>query len=97
MFNNCSSAKSSNFESLANPTDSAVPNIGGDQNLGAYLSLFGKNFGSDLNSIHVYINNIEVAQKILLTTSKGRNDVQQISVRVGSLTGSHVVKDYQLV
>jgi hypothetical protein len=64
------------------------PNSGGEQNLGMYLTVFGKNFGSGTpgTNIKVYINEVEVARYIGgVTTSRGRSDIQQLAVQIGSL------------
>lgn len=63
------------------------PNSGGENNKGIYLSIFGKNFGaSGLGStVKVYINNVEVDNYRYLGASKGRPDIQQISVQIGAL------------
>ena len=63
------------------------PNTGGENNKGVYLSIFGKNFGeSGLGTtVKVYINNVEVDNYRYLGASKGRPDIQQITVQVGSI------------
>lgn len=63
------------------------PNSGGENNHGAYLSIFGKNFGSSgLGSIvKVTVGGIEVDNYRYLGASKGRADMQQISVQIGAL------------
>ena len=63
------------------------PASGGENNKGAYLSLFGKNFGgSGLGTtVKVYVNNVEVDNYRYLGDSLGRLDVQQITVQVGAL------------
>jgi len=68
----------------------AGPNSGGEGNNGAYLSIFGKNFGNNISNVHVYVGGGEVARYIYLGSSLGRPDVQQISVQLGSsaATGS---------
>ena len=60
---------------------------GGENNKGAYLSIFGKNFGSTGlgTTVKVYINDVEVGVYKYLGPSKGRSDIQQITVQVGSL------------
>src|SRR6266480_5399849 len=56
------------------------PNSGGENNKGAYLSIFGKNFGATGlgTTTKVYINNVEVDNYRYLGTSHGRTDIQQI-------------------
>ena len=63
------------------------PTSGGEANKGAYLSIFGKNFGgAGLGSaVKVYIGSAEVDNYRYLGPSKGRGDIQQISVQVGAL------------
>jgi hypothetical protein len=63
------------------------PNSGGENNKGIYLSIFGKNFGSSGlgSTVRVYINNVEVDNYRYLGASKGRSDIQQITVQVGAL------------
>jgi hypothetical protein len=61
------------------------PNVGGENNKGIYLSLFGKNFGSSLSSLKVFINNVEVDNYRSLGVSRARKDIQQITVQIGML------------
>src|SRR6185437_1510559 len=63
------------------------PNSGGENNEGAYLSIFGKNFGSSGlgSTVKVYIGGTEVNSYRYLGPSRGRSDVQQITVQIGSL------------
>ena len=63
------------------------PNKGGEGNKGAYLSIFGKHFGdSGLGTrIKVLIGGVEVANYRYLGKSKGRADIQQLTVQVGAL------------
>jgi hypothetical protein len=61
------------------------PNSGGENNKGIYLSIFGKNFGSDISTIKVFINDVEVDNYRYIGQSKGRSDIQQITVQVGVL------------
>jgi hypothetical protein len=63
------------------------PNSGGENNLGVYLSIFGKNFrNAGLGStVKVYIGDAEVARYLYLGPSRGRPDIQQITVQVGGL------------
>jgi hypothetical protein len=85
---NVSSASASAGSPLVLYTDVASgPNSGGENNEGAYLSIFGKNFGgSGLGSaVKVYIGGVEVNSYRYLGPSRGRSDIQQITVQVGSL------------
>ena len=63
------------------------PNNGGENNRGAYLSVFGKNFGSaGLGTrTKVRIGGVEVDNYRYLGASKGRSDIQQITLQVGAL------------
>jgi hypothetical protein len=64
------------------------PISGGENNKGIYLSLFGYNFGtaSGLGTLtKVFINNVEVDNYRYLGVSKGRTDIQQITVQVGAI------------
>ena len=63
------------------------PNTGGENNAGAYLSIFGKNFGTTgLGSrVKVTIGGVEAAAYRYLGASKGRSDIQQITVQIGAL------------
>jgi len=63
------------------------PNSGGENNLGMYLSIFGKNYGSTGlgSAVRVYIGGAEVAKYISLGASRGRPDIEQITVQIGAL------------
>ncbi len=63
------------------------PNNGGENGKGIYLSIFGTDFGSAGlgTSVKVFINNVEVDNYRYLGVSKGRQDIQQITVQVGAL------------
>lgn len=63
------------------------PTTGGENNKGIYLSIFGRNFGSSGlgSTVKVYINDVEVDNYRYIGTSKGRSDIQQITVQVGAL------------
>ena len=63
------------------------PNSGGENDQGAYLSIFGKNFGAaGLGSrVKVTIGGAEVNNYRYLGPSHGRADIQQITVQVGAL------------
>ncbi len=71
----------------------AGPNSGGENNNGAYLSLFGLNFGNpqDLGmNTKVYINNVEVADYKYLGDAYTQflgpaKPIQMISVQIGAL------------
>ena len=63
------------------------PNSGGENGRGAYLSIFGKNFGpTGLGTlVRVKIGGVEVDNYRALGVAKGRSDIQQISVQIGAL------------
>jgi Right handed beta helix region len=61
------------------------PNSGGENDKGIYLSIFGVNFGSSLAAVKVRIGGVEVDNYRYLGPSRGRPDVQQITVQVGAL------------
>ena len=63
------------------------PNSGGENNQGAYLSIFGKNFGSSGmgTTVKALIGGVEVGSYRYLGPSKGRPDIQQLTVQVGAL------------
>lgn len=65
------------------------PTSGGEGNNGAYLSIFGKNFGSGGlgSTTKVYIGNVEVASYRALGAAKVQG-MQQITVQVGALGGA---------
>ena len=71
----------------------AGPNTGGENNDGAYLSIFGVNFGSNLSNVSVTVGGGAVARVMYLGASNGRPDIQQISVQLGpsAVSGSVVV------
>jgi hypothetical protein len=61
------------------------PNSGGENNKGTYLSIFGKNFGNALANIRVFINNAEVDNYRSVGASRGRPEIQQITVQLGAI------------
>jgi hypothetical protein len=63
------------------------PTSGGENNKGVYLSIFGKNFGGVGlgTTVKVYLNDVEVGNYRYLGVSKGRTDIEQITVQVGAL------------
>lgn len=69
------------------------PTSGGEGNLGAYLTIFGKNFGTASGlgtTTRVFIGNAEVASYRSLSASKvfAAQGIQQIVVQVGGLGGA---------
>jgi hypothetical protein len=65
------------------------PNSGGEGGEGTFLSIFGKNFGSGGlgTTLQVTIGDSPVYGYRYLGPSKGRADIQQITVQIGALTG----------
>ncbi|MHB8417393.1 MAG: hypothetical protein ACYDCL_04920 [Myxococcales bacterium] len=63
------------------------PNSGGENGEGAYLSIFGKNFGTTGlgTAVQVTIGGQAVASYRTLGPSLGRSDIEQITVQVGAL------------
>lgn len=63
------------------------PNSGGENNEGAYLSIFGKNFGGTGlgTTVTVTIGGVAVNNYRYLGPSRGRPDIEQITVQVGAL------------
>lgn len=63
------------------------PLVGGENDKGIYLSVFGRNFGgSGLGStVKMYVDNIEVNNYRLLQASRGRTDIDQLTVQLGAL------------
>jgi O-antigen/teichoic acid export membrane protein len=63
------------------------PTRGGDKDAGVYLSIFGKGFGAGGlgTSVRVYIGGAEVRRYVYLGASRGRADIQQITVQPGGL------------
>ncbi len=61
------------------------PNSGGEGDRGTYLSIFGKNFGTTGlgTEVKVYIGGAEVSNYRYLGPSRGRPDIQQITVQIG--------------
>jgi len=68
------------------------PNTGGENNNGAYLSIFGKGFGTNLSQVKVYVGNGEVTRYMYLGSSLGRSDVQEIDVQLGSAVTTGPIK-----
>ena len=65
----------------------AGPTTGGENNKGVYLSVFGTNFGATGagSTVKVFINDVEVDNYRYLGPSRGRPEIQQITVQVGAL------------
>lgn len=94
---NATSTCTATYATTAAPTGAAPvvlytditsgPNTGGENNKGIYLSIFGKGFGTTGlgTTTRVFINNVEVDNYRFLGASKGRSDIQQITVQVGAL------------
>lgn len=67
------------------------PNSGGENDKGAYLSIFGKNFGTSGmgSTVKVFIGGAQVGNYRYLGASKGRPDIEQITVQIGRLGNPH--------
>ncbi len=65
------------------------PTEGGENNKGIYLSIFGVGFGSSLSAVKVLIGGAEVDNYRYLGRSRGRPDIQQLTVQVGALGNPH--------
>jgi signal peptidase I len=63
----------------------AGPTSGGENNLGAYVSIFGINFGGNANQVRVYFGDTEAAAYHYFGPSKGRSDIWQITVQPGNI------------
>lgn len=65
------------------------PSVGGENNKGVYLSIFGVGFGNTgLGArLKVFIGGVEVDNYRTLGPSRGRPDIQQITVQIGALGG----------
>jgi hypothetical protein len=61
------------------------PVQGGERDLGAFVSIFGRNFGNSIEQVHVFFGAREVAAYRYLGPSKGLPDIQQITVQPGSV------------
>jgi hypothetical protein len=64
------------------------PNTGGENDQGVYLSVFGTGFGSPAGlgaATRLLIDHVEVASYRFLGPSKGRPEIQQLTVQIGAL------------
>ena len=69
----------------------AGPNLGGENDAGTYLSLFGIGFGDSAGlgtRTRVLLGGAEVARYVSLGPALGRPDVQQLTVQPGDLGGA---------
>ncbi|MFO0725852.1 MAG: hypothetical protein U1E65_18860 [Myxococcota bacterium] len=66
------------------------PTSGGEGDQGAYLSIFGRGLGTTGlgTTVKVFLGTSEVARYLSLGTSRGRPDIQQLTVQVGALGGA---------
>ena len=65
------------------------PNIGGENDHGTYLSIFGVGFGESRGDSKVYINGVEVADyKYWGESQYGQQGIQQITIQPGSAVSS---------
>lgn len=76
---------------------SSGPNTGGESNNGAYLSIFGKGFGSNISRIKVYVGGSgdvthEVARYIYVGPSLGRSDIDEVAVQLGPNVATGQIK-----
>lgn len=92
MFFGAKTASASNAPVIFYTDITSGPNTGGENNNGAVVSIFGKNFGSGLDNIQVYIGNNQVARKVYLGPSLGRTDIQQLAVQIGPSVNSGNIK-----
>lgn len=80
------------------------PSSGGEGNNGAYLSIFGFNFGNPASlgtATKVYINDVEVARYMFMKNARAQTmpnvrAIQQISVQIGALGGATAGIDYPI-
>ena len=71
----------------------AGPIKGGENDLGAYISFFGFNFGTDARQARVFFGDREAAAYRYFGPSRGRPDVWQITVQPGAIgTGTLPVR-----
>lgn len=68
------------------------PNSGAPGGGGCFLSMFGRNFGSNINNIAVTVGGGAVLGNAYLGTCYGRPDVQQLSVQLGASCATGAVK-----
>ncbi len=68
------------------------PNSGGEGGNGIYLSIFGVGFGSDLSKVKVHVGSNEVPKYVFLGPSRGRADIQQLSVQLGPTNATGPIK-----
>jgi hypothetical protein len=63
----------------------AGPIKGGENDLGAYVAVFGRHFGNVADQAHVYFGSREAAAYRYFGPSKGLPEVQQITVQPGAV------------
>ena len=63
----------------------AAPTTGGENDAGAYVSIFGRHFGNDLGRVQVFFGDTPAAHYRYFGPSKGRADIQQITVQIGPI------------
>lgn len=68
------------------------PTSGGENGKGCYLSVFGRNFGNGVpgTDVRVFVGTGEVDNYRTFGSSRGRPDIQQITVQLGALGGDAV-------
>ena len=67
------------------------PITGGESNKGIYLSVFGKNFDCTNGTMTVKVGSASTSTFKLCQMSKARQDIQQITIQLGNLTGASLV------
>lgn len=77
----------------------AGPASGGENDDGAYLTIFGVNFGSNINDLTVTIGGVPVASKIALVDARTHSSfgIKALSVQVGALVPLSVGTDHPIV
>lgn len=63
----------------------AGPTTGGENDTGAYVSVFGRHFGTLPGQAHVYFDDHEAVAYRYFGPSRGLRDIQQITVQVGAI------------
>jgi hypothetical protein len=68
------------------------PNSGAPGGGGCFLSIFGINFGANINSIVVTVGGGTVSSNVFLGSSLGRPDVQWLAVQLGASSATGAIK-----
>jgi hypothetical protein len=64
------------------------PMTGGENNKGVWLSVFGMNFGSNQANVTVSVGGASTQTFKVFGTSRGRQDIEQITIQLGDLMGA---------